>query len=85
MGYVYLLLFRRHAVFMVRATAVLQVLLPLGMGVAAATVTNSMAAAAPFLFIAGMAAVAMYLWYGVAGGVCMRCSNTMSAPTVVQA
>jgi hypothetical protein len=40
-GYLYLLAFRSHAVFMVKATAALQVLLPLGMGAAAFGVTGS--------------------------------------------
>lgn len=62
-GYLYLLAFRSHAVFMVKATAALQVLLPLGMGAAAVGVTGSWAAATPFFFLAGMAALAMYLWY----------------------
>lgn len=62
-GYLYLLAFRSHAVFMVKATAALQVLLPLAMGAAAMGATGSVAAASPFFLLAGMAALAMYLWY----------------------
>lgn len=69
-GYLYLLAFRSHAVVMVKATAALQVLLPLGMGITAVVLTGSVAAGSPFFFLAAVAAVAMYLWrdfFGLCG------------------
>lgn len=82
-GYLYLLAFRSHAVFMVKATAALQVLLPLGMGAAAFGVTGSWAAATPFFFLAGMAALAMYLWYACHMGGKTVSTVTNQCPVVV--